>query len=207
MDSSSSFKFAPPQHLYESYKCIRNSNLITNQSLDVENIYELQQHLNNAQPKNEDETTLRSLVQYFYRKNPINFCRFLVHSRLNHLILWTEAKCIVRHFGLQGVVYIKWDEGSYHCSLHQNVNMNKQTDVEDTFVHQRKNNYNNRKTYNGSYSKERSNNSYKTYDSDNRRNISKSRRPHTPENSPTNRLAGLSVNLNKSYSESVQTSE
>lgn len=207
MDNCSSFKFAPPQHLYDSYKRIRSSNLITTRSLDVENINELQQNLNDAQPKNEDETTLRSLVQFFYRKNPINFCKFLVHSRLNHLILWTEAKCIVRHFGLQGFVYIKWDDGVYQCSLHQNVNMNKQNGLEDTYVQRRENNYARRKSSNRSYTRDHYNND-NTSDNDYRKNLFKNKKTHTPENSPSNKLSSsLSINLSKSYSESVKLNE
>jgi hypothetical protein len=200
MDNCSSFKFAPPQHLYDSYKCIKNINLITKKLLDDENIYELQEYLNLAQPKNEDESAIRSLVQYFYRKNPVNFCKFLVHSRLNHLILWTEAKCIVRHFGLQGVVYIKWDEGKYHCSLHQNVNMNKQSNVLNSFSNDSKN------FSNVPYNRERSSNRHRPRQlNTDYSSFSKNRRPSTPENSPRhNTLTDSAVVVNKSYSESVK---
>jgi hypothetical protein len=200
MDNCSSFKFAPPQHLYDSYKCIKNINLITKKLLDDENIYELQEYLNLAQPQNEDESAIRSLVQYFYRKNPANFCKFLVHSRLNHLILWTEAKCIVRHFGLHGVVYIKWDDGKYHCSLHQNVNMNKNSNVVNSLLHDRKN------FSNVPYNRERSSHrhSHRTLNTD-YSSFSKNRQPSTPENSSRhNTLTDSTVVVNKSYSESVK---
>lgn len=131
--SNRTYRFAPPQQVYDSYKAIRNSNLILNKSLTDTNISELQKHLNASQPKSEEESMTRSLIQYLYRKNPTNFCKYLVRSRLSHLILWTEAKCIVRHFGLRGVVYIKWNDQEYECSRHRNVN-NNQGDMEHPSV-------------------------------------------------------------------------
>jgi hypothetical protein len=125
-----SFKLAPPQQVYDSYKAIRTSNLITHKSIDDKNIAEFQNHLNSSQPKTDDENMTRSLIQYLYRKNPTNFCRFLVRSRLSHLILWTESKCIVRHFGLQGIVYVKWNDQDYECSLHRNVKINTLGEIE-----------------------------------------------------------------------------
>jgi len=131
MTSRTSFRFAPPQRLYESYKAIRNSELIVNKTLNDTTISELKDHLNASLPVGEDETTTHSLVQFLYRKNPVNFCKFLLRSRLNHLMLWTEAKCIVRHFGLQGVVYVKWDDSQYECSKHRNFKNNVQGNVRD----------------------------------------------------------------------------
>ena len=138
MTSRSTFRLAPPQQVYDSYKAIRNSDLVLSKTLDEKNIEELQTHLNSSQPQSDEENMTRSLIQYLYRKNPTNFCRFLVRSRLSHLILWTEAKCIVQHFGLRGVVYVKWNDHDhdheYECSLHRNVNHNTQGDMEHPSV-------------------------------------------------------------------------
>lgn len=134
MTSRSTFRLAPPQQVYDSYKAIRSSDLILSKTLDEKNIEELQTHLNSSQPQSDEENMTRSFIQYLYRKNPTNFCRFLVRSRLSHLILWTEAKCIVQHFGLRGVVYVKWNDHEYECSLHRNVNHNTQGDMEHPSV-------------------------------------------------------------------------
>ena len=134
MTSRSTFRLTPPQKVYDSYKAIRSSDLILNKTLDEKNIEELQTHLNSSQPQSDEENMTRSFIQYLYRKNPTNFCRFLVRSRLSHLILWTEAKCIVQHFGLRGVVYVKWNDQEYECSLHRNVNHNTQGDMEHPSV-------------------------------------------------------------------------
>jgi hypothetical protein len=112
-----------PQYIFSSYKDINNSDLIANKELTADNINKFQQYLNNAQAKTTVDEQSKSLIQYLYRRNPNNFCQFLIKSKLNHLILWTEAKCIVRYFGLMGIVYIKWNIDKYDCSLHKQVNM------------------------------------------------------------------------------------
>jgi len=137
MTSQQHFRLAPPQNVYESYKAIRNSDLISKKQLDEGTIKELQKSLNESQPKSENEQMSRSFVQYLYRKNPTNFCRFLMRSRLSHLILWTEAKCIVRHFGLQGVVYVRWNDDAYECSMHKNASNNTQGDVGEVHEYDR----------------------------------------------------------------------
>jgi hypothetical protein len=127
---------APPQQVYESYKAIRNSELIRNKVLSDKNIECFQLSLNTSLPLSEEDSKTRSLIQYLYRKNPTNFCRFLVRSKLNHLILWTEAKCIVRHFGLMGIVYVKWNDNSYECSLHRHADGNLlEPDLEHPSAH------------------------------------------------------------------------
>jgi hypothetical protein len=136
MTSRNDLRMAPPQQVYDSYKEIRNSELIRNKVLSDKNIECFQLSLNNAQPLSDEESKTRSLIQYLYRKNPTNFCRFLVRSKLNHLILWTEAKCIVRHFGLMGIVYVKWNNNSYECSLHTHADGNLQEpDLEHPSAH------------------------------------------------------------------------
>jgi hypothetical protein len=112
-------RVTPPNRILDSYKNIRKGALFTSKSLSDEAIGEFQRYLNEAQSNNASELQAQSLIQYLYRRNPNNFCRFLTRSRLSHLILWTEAKCIVRHFGLRGMVYVKWHDQGYVCSLHK----------------------------------------------------------------------------------------
>jgi len=119
-----SFKLAPPKKVYDCYKAILACDLITKKALDTKYVAEFQNFLNESQPSNDEEHTTRSLIQFLYRKNPNNFIKFLIRSHLNHLILWTEAKCIVRHFDLQGVLYVKWNEHQYDCNIHYDANSN-----------------------------------------------------------------------------------
>lgn len=117
------------ERVIESYEKIKNSDLILNKVLSEENIIEFQNNLNYAQPENDDELKIQELFQYMYKANPINFIRFLLRSRLHHLILWTEYKCIIKYFGIYGIVYIKWDDNQYKCQMHKNADKN--IDVND----------------------------------------------------------------------------
>ena len=65
--------------------------------------------LDDAQPKSQEENKARATIQFLYKQNPSSFYKFLIHNKLGCLVLWTEARCIVRHLGLRGVVYIKWN--------------------------------------------------------------------------------------------------
>jgi len=109
--------------LRDNYKKIRNCKLLTDKYLNNENIEEFQRILNDSQPLSEQDICQRNVVQFLYRRNPANFCQFLSRSGLNSFVLWTEAKSIVAHFGLRGILYIKWDNESsrYVCSIHKNV--------------------------------------------------------------------------------------
>jgi hypothetical protein len=126
MSNRSEFVMNPPQRLFDLYKNIKNSELILNKVLSKEGVNDFQTELNNTQPKleNENEMQMHALIQYMYRKNPINFTRFLTKSGLSHLILWTESKCIIKHFGLHGIVYIKWHDNTYTCDLHNYAHKN-----------------------------------------------------------------------------------
>ena len=129
-----------PVKIIDFYKKIKNSDLILNKVLSEENIIDFQNNLNNAQPENDDELKMQVLIQYLYRANPINFIRFLTRSRLSHLILWTESKCIVKHFGIYGIVYIKWNENQYECQMHKYAHKN--IDIIDIENQLKENTYN-----------------------------------------------------------------
>ena len=109
------------QALKDSYFKIKNCRLLTEKTLTEQNINEFQDMLNEAQPYNNEEVADRRLIQFLYRKNPNNFCQYLARSGVSSFVLWTESKSIVTHFGLKGIVYVKWDENKYACSLHRSV--------------------------------------------------------------------------------------
>ena len=76
MSGRTIFKAAPPQSVYTTYKQIRESKLMVNKNVEQDSITEFQTLLNQAQPQNDDEKKMRSLIQFLYRRNPTNFCRF-----------------------------------------------------------------------------------------------------------------------------------
>jgi hypothetical protein len=112
-----------PAYLFESYSNIIKCNLIANKNINNESVAEFQDLLNASIPKTESDINYKEVIKYLYRKNPINFYKLIITSRLNNIVLWTESKCIVSHFGLKNIVYIKWDkvESMYKCNIHNNI--------------------------------------------------------------------------------------
>ena len=41
-------------------------------------------------------------------------------DNLVQLVLWTDARTIVNHFGLRGLVYLNWNKGFYQVNFHKN---------------------------------------------------------------------------------------
>ena len=125
-----SFRQFLPRRLQSNYKSIMTSNLIQNKVLDETNIGLLQALLNEAQAKCAEEGLIQRTVQFLYRQNTSSFYKFLVKNKMAHVVLWTESKCIVRHLGLQGLVYIRWnqEERIYEACLHKNV-VNRQVQM------------------------------------------------------------------------------
>jgi len=114
-----------PSRLRQNYDAIRNTDTIVNKNLNVSDIEKIQQLINDAQPQNEIEETMRTTVQYLYRRDPNNFYQFLVKNHLFHLVLWTEAKRMSRHFRLNKFIHIHWNGNSYDCSQHTNFGKEK----------------------------------------------------------------------------------
>lgn len=108
------------------YEKILNSDLINKKILTTESIKVFQEYLNEAQPKSQDEFMTRKVIQFLYRKNNNSFSRYLQHAKLVNLILWTDERCIIRHFHLRRVLYIEWDGKSYKCDVHRNMHKAQQ---------------------------------------------------------------------------------
>ena len=118
-----SFRQFLPRRLQQNYRSIMNGNLVQNKAMDDNNLRLLQALLNESQAQNQDEFLIQKTVQFLYRQNTSSFYKFLVKNRLAYVVLWTESKCIVRHLGLQGLVYIRWnqDKRLYEVHPHKNV--------------------------------------------------------------------------------------
>jgi hypothetical protein len=112
-----------PSYLFDSYNDIIKCDLILNKNLSDESVMEFQHLLNTSTPKSESDNNYKDIIKYLYRKNPRDFYKLIITSRIKNIILWTESKCIVSHFGLRNIVYIKWDndENIYKCNIHNNI--------------------------------------------------------------------------------------
>ncbi len=116
-----------PQRLRENYNAIRKTNdvMINGDNVDG-SIAEIEHLINDAQPKDLNEEIMRTMVQYLYRRDPNEFYKFLIKSKLFHLVLWTESKKMSRHFRLNNIVYIRWNGIKYECYKHSNYDVDTQ---------------------------------------------------------------------------------
>ena len=105
-----------PNYVYEIYNQINTSDLVVNNNFSDSNIKLFESLINNAQPRNINDKNIRRTIYYLYKKQPVYFYKYLVRARLIHLILWTDAKCIINHFNLTNKLFIRWDNG-YKCNL------------------------------------------------------------------------------------------
>lgn len=112
-----------PSYLFEAYDNIIKCNLISNKVLTNDSVMEFQNLLNTSIPQTESDINYKEVIKYLYRKNPCEFYKLIISSRLKNIVLWTESKCIVSHFGLRNIVYIKWDKDDdiYKCNIHNNI--------------------------------------------------------------------------------------
>ncbi len=114
------------KRLGDVYEKILKSDLIDKKILTTESIKVFQDYLNEAQPKSQDEFMTRKVIQFLYRKNNNSFSRYLQHAKLVNLILWTDERCIIKHFYLRRVLYIEWADNLYKCNVHRNMHKAQQ---------------------------------------------------------------------------------
>jgi hypothetical protein len=98
--------------LYNCYKKIVSCSLVKVKEINNETLEEFEKLLNSTIPENADETSKQSFCRYMYYSNPIGFVKYISYhkNRVSSLVLWTESKNIVRHFGLQRLVHITWNK-------------------------------------------------------------------------------------------------
>lgn len=126
------FKFLLPKRLKDNYYTIRSihKNEITDELID-----EIERLINDSLPDLQDdkELVLKTMNQYLYRKNPNEYYRFLMKSKLFHLVLWTEAKSIVKHFNFNNKIHIKWNGSYYECNrfIKNNSSLNQDESAEN----------------------------------------------------------------------------
>lgn len=101
------------KRLYDTFKLIRNCDLVLNGVVTDESLARFEVLLNEAQPL-ADELLYHKAVKDIYHCNPDNFYKYLSNSRNNAgaLVLWTEKKCIVRYFRLFRKCHLTWNRES-----------------------------------------------------------------------------------------------
>jgi len=112
--------FRIPQNVYHGYQLIRRTPLVRDRNYTESALREFESILNSCQP-DEETLTVHSVVKFFFMANNKGFGNMIRHNNAEAFVLWTNAKTIVRWFGLVGVVYLQYDKNThlYHVDVHQ----------------------------------------------------------------------------------------
>lgn len=97
--------------LQACYKMLSRSRVVHKRETDGEALEYFQRFCNEALPKDESETLLRVVINNLYHNDKTSFNRCI--SKDQYLVLLTDARSIVVHFGVQNLIYIKWDGSQY----------------------------------------------------------------------------------------------
>jgi hypothetical protein len=104
--------------LQSCYKYLERSRVVKHYATDEDALQYFEKFCNDALPAPGDhsERDFRNVFRDIYYKNKRNFHEVIakVHP---YLILLTEARAIVMHFGVENVIYINWETDRYCVSV------------------------------------------------------------------------------------------
>lgn len=105
--------------LQETFRAIMDCQLIRTRTASETNMGEFERLLNGCQPDSKDpvETGQYETVQLIYGLNRAGWSR--ATGGAPHLVLWTDARSIVRELELSGVIYLSYDGTQYRVSKHE----------------------------------------------------------------------------------------
>jgi hypothetical protein len=102
---------------FNSYYKLVKSELVCSRSISDESLQFFVNNLNDALPTNKDELALVKIIKDIYDNAP-NLAYRLFVAEKNGMqkqimyILWTNAWCITRHFGIDKIVKLIWNHKS-----------------------------------------------------------------------------------------------
>ena len=113
--------FNLPQELYYTYKLLTRTELVKNKNYTEEELQNFENILNLSSPKEKEDLLCYNFARFLYHSNEFGFCKLIQNNKAEALILWTCGKEIVNWFGLQGIIWLKFNNGRYHISLDKNL--------------------------------------------------------------------------------------
>lgn len=90
-----------------AYAKIAKCTLVKNHTVTDESLAEFANLLNMSLPAYDDYQY--AIVRGLYKANPFGFVKFIVGTEYECLILWTESKNIVKHYGISNSVYLRYN--------------------------------------------------------------------------------------------------
>lgn len=119
-----------PHYLKLSYNNLLQSELVINGNDSEENIEYFENNLNNSLPYTYNDK--RCINTYFFIKGlfnekKYNAVKFFKETSCSPVILWSSNYNIVRHFNIEKLVYIKWDNENKRYNVEKFKDMKKVT--------------------------------------------------------------------------------
>jgi hypothetical protein len=101
-----------PARLYNTFRKIQKSALVTKSVYTDADITEFVELLNSAHPADETELIQYKFARCMFNSHKESYIKYITNqeSNVSALILWTESKVIVRFFGIQQKIYLGWDD-------------------------------------------------------------------------------------------------
>lgn len=95
-----------------NYNYLAKSRVVNRRETDPEALAYFQNFCNESIPKTESENMVRDLARDLFYADKTSFIR-CCRSSNSHYILLTDNRTIVMHFGIQDLIFIKWDGNKY----------------------------------------------------------------------------------------------
>ena len=110
--------------LSNCYLKLNKSNLATKKDTSNDSLAFFEQHLNEALPNTSDEHEHARVIKDLYHNSPRLTYRVITAERdgikkQSLYVLWTNAWCITRHFEIQDLIHLAWDQehNKYHITV------------------------------------------------------------------------------------------
>ena len=102
---------------------------------DAAVLTEIENVLNDVQPKDDTERAQYEIIRVMYRSSQRNFMNMLnkdPNRLIKSLVLWTNVDNIARYFDWIGKIYINWDQNTRLCKVVHFGNKRSASDQTDT---------------------------------------------------------------------------
>ncbi len=101
------------------YKQLSNSRVVKNRETDDDALQHFGRLCNECLPCNEAEIEVKNLIKNLYKCNPTSFLSCIIDDP--YVVLLIDARNMVIHFGIQNVVYIRWDQTTNSYCVEKNI--------------------------------------------------------------------------------------
>lgn len=112
------------KYLKQVYKDLLHTRLASSLDTTEEAFKEFEDVYNKCAPTEPVHEVHRDALRFFYMTDRPAFERWMSETRSRHLSLWADCGLAARVLGLDGIVYLRWNQESkrYEAKAHQKCN-------------------------------------------------------------------------------------